>query len=306
MSIDCIRVATRQSKLALWQANFIKSELERVHDGLVVEIVGITTDGDRWLQSPLSEIGGKGLFIKELEAAMLAGEADIAVHSVKDLPAELPSEFVLPVLSYREDVRDVLVSKQGDLMNLPLGAVVGSSSLRRQAQLKAVRPDLNMRSIRGNVDTRLAKLEAGEFDAIVLAAAGLNRLGLQPEESYPLDKEVCLPAPGQGALGIECCEGSPVLALLRPLQDEAVARCVTAERGISAGLGADCSLPVAAYASLDEDNQIELLARIAREDGSQILHSAATGMDPAAVAQVCVASLISQGADQILTALRHT
>jgi hydroxymethylbilane synthase len=305
LSIDRIRIATRQSKLALWQANFIKSELERVHDGLVVEIVGITTKGDRWLQSPLSEIGGKGLFVKELESAMLAGEADIAVHSVKDLPAELPPEFVLPVLSYREDVRDVLVSDQGDLAGLPHGAVVGSSSLRRQAQLKAVRPDLNMRSIRGNVDTRLAKLKAGEFDAIVLAAAGLNRLGLQSERSHLLDTEVCLPAPGQGALGIECCEGSPAQTLLTPLQDEAVARCVIAERGISAGLGADCSLPIAAYACLDKNDQVELLARIANEDGSQILHSTAIGQDPDVVAQECVASLISQGAEQILTALRH-
>ena len=300
-----LRIATRQSKLALWQANFIRDELVKHHPGLTVELVGITTKGDRWLQAPLSEIGGKGLFIKELEAAMLAGQADIAVHSVKDLPAELPAGFELPVLAFREDVRDVLVSAHGDVQSLPAGARVGSSSLRRQAQLRALRPDLEMVPIRGNVDSRLAKLDAGEYDGIVLALAGLTRLQLDLSQTTPLPVEACLPAPGQGALGIECAIqlDAKIKDLLHPLMDTQVERCVLAERGISLGLGADCSLPVAAFAETEADGTLRLRARVAQPDGQRILHADETGTTPQEVSMAAVSALQAQGAEEILSTL---
>ena len=298
-----IRIATRESQLALWQANFIKSRLEEVHAGLEIELVGMTTKGDRWLSAPLSEIGGKGLFIKELEAAMLAGEADLAVHSMKDVPADLPARFTLPLIAFRDDVADVLVSPAGPLDRLPQGARVGSSSLRRQAQLLAHRPDLEMMPIRGNVNTRLAKLDAGEFDAIVLAAAGLNRLKFGRKDVHALDQDICLPAPGQGALGIECLEDSPAIELLTPLMDAQCAKCVTAERGISLGLGADCSLPVAAHATIGTDGTILLRARLASASGDRILRTEGQGTDPDAVARDAVEDLMHQGAAEILREL---
>jgi hydroxymethylbilane synthase len=306
-AIDKIRIATRESKLALWQAEFIRGELMRVHPGLEVDLIGMTTKGDRWLQAPLSELGGKGLFVKELEAAMLDGRADIAVHSVKDLPAELPAGFELPVLGYREEVNDVLVGPGLDpddpIGSLARNARVGSSSLRRQAQLLAKRGDLRMGSIRGNVGTRLSKLAAGEFDAIVLAAAGLNRLGLARDDCHRIDVADCLPAPGQGALGIECVASSPVIELLEPLVELETAACVIAERGVSLGLGADCSLPIGASARII-DGRIALDALIAAADGSRILRAKAQGDDPLAVARDVVAQLHARGAEQILESLR--
>ncbi|MEM7001227.1 MAG: hydroxymethylbilane synthase [Pseudomonadota bacterium] len=297
---ETLRIATRQSKLALWQANFVRDQLRAAHPGLVVELVGMTTEGDRWLSAPLSEIGGKGLFIKELEAALLAGDADIAVHSMKDLPAEIPVGFDLPVIAYRAPVEDVLISSAGGLAELPVGATVGSSSLRRKAQLLKQRGDLNVLPIRGNVDTRLSKMIAGEYDAIVLAVAGLQRLELEPAGMHVLDTDLCLPAPGQGALGIECLADSPVVGLLKPLADSAVARCVLAERAISAGFGADCSLPIAALAEPGADGALRLRARVGAEDGSRILHAQAVGPEPEAVAAVVLASLREQGADALL------
>ena len=300
-----IRIATRQSQLALWQANFIKSELERVHPDCVVELVGITTQGDKWLSAPLSEVGGKGLFIKELEAALLEDRADIAVHSVKDLPAEVPDGFDLPVIAYRAPVEDVLVSSQGTLAELKPGATVGSSSLRRQAQLLAQRPDLKVRSIRGNVDTRLGKLDEGEYDAIVLARAGLERLGIHQtrRDIHVLDVGTCLPAPGQGALGIECLADNKVLDKLAPLRDEVIAKCVTAERGVSKGLGADCSLPIAAMATMEND-LITLEARLASADGSTILRSRKAGEEPEALASAVVTELMDQGGADVLAMLK--
>jgi hydroxymethylbilane synthase len=193
-----LRIATRESPLALWQAEFIRDELLRHHPSLSVELIGMTTRGDQWLASPLSEVGGKGLFIKELEQAMLLDRADIAVHSMKDLPAVLPQEFILPVIAFRADQRDVLVGPLGGLDDLPEGAHVGSSSLRRQAQLLSYRPDLRMSSIRGNVGTRLSKLDSGEYDAIVLAAAGLQRLGLNRADVSPIPVEICFAGPWSG------------------------------------------------------------------------------------------------------------
>ena len=300
-----ITIATRESALALWQANFIRDRLIEAHPNLTVHLLGMTTQGDRWLNAPLKEIGGKGLFIKELEVAMLEGRADLAVHSVKDLPAHLPEGFSLPLIGYRDDVRDVLLGEPEGVAALPPNARVGSSSPRRQAQLLAMRPDLRVDSIRGNVQTRLSKLDGGEFDAIVLAQAGLSRLGLARSDAYPFSVAQCLPAPGQGALGIEIVTDSPVQALLETLIDKDVARGVEAERGISAGLGADCALPVAAHAELTANGEIHLRALVAQADGSRVLRAEGHGAEPGPLAQRLVEQLLSQGADSILANARH-
>ena len=299
---NLIRIATRQSKLALWQANFIRDQLLKAYESLEVELVGITTQGDRWLDSPLSEVGGKGLFVKELEAAMLEDKADIAVHSMKDVPAILPEGFELPVIAFRDAVEDVLISRSGSLDELPQNARVGSSSLRRQAQLLAIRPDLDVRPIRGNVDTRLQKLHDGDYDAIVLAQAGLNRLELSVDGTHILPVELSLPAPGQAALGIECHRDSPVRELLMVLVDADVERCVRAERAVSAGFGADCSLPIAAYARLDTDN-IRLEALIADASGERILKASGEGSDPELLGQEVVQQLYAAGAQSVLDSL---
>ena len=300
-----ITIATRESALALWQANFIRDRLIEAHPGLTVHLLGMTTQGDRWLNAPLKEIGGKGLFIKELEAAMMEGRADLAVHSVKDLPAQLPNGFSLPLIGYRADVRDVLLGHPHGLAALPQNAKVGSSSPRRQAQLLAMRPDLRIESIRGNVQTRLSKLDSGEFDAIVLAQAGLSRLAIERYDACPFSIAECLPAPGQGALGIEIITDSPVRALLDKLSDSRVSRCVEAERGISAVLGADCALPVAAHGLLDANGDIHLRALVAEVDGSRIIRAEAKGGEPAQVAQEAVEQLLAQGANVILANARH-
>lgn len=300
-----ITIATRESALALWQANFIRDRLIEAHPNLTVHLLGMTTQGDRWLNTPLKEIGGKGLFIKELEVAMLEGRADLAVHSVKDLPAHLPEGFSLPLIGYRDDVRDVLLGEPEGVAALPPNARVGSSSPRRQAQLLAMRPDLRVDSIRGNVQTRLSKLDGGEFDAIVLAQAGLSRLGLARSDAYPFSVAQCLPAPGQGALGIEIVTNSPVQALLETLIDKDVARCVEAERGISTGLGADCALPVAAHAGLTTNGEIHLRALVAQADGARVLRAEGHGAEPGPLAQRLVEQLLSQGADSILANARH-
>ena len=301
-----LRIATRESPLALWQAEFIRDEIRRHHSSLRVELIGMTTKGDEWLSAPLSEMGGKGLFIKELEHAILEDRADIAVHSVKDLPAELPANFVLPVMAYRADNRDVLVSPHGGLDDLPLAARVGSSSVRRQAQLLSYRPDLSMAPIRGNVGSRLSKLDNGDYDAIVLAAAGIERLGLSRSDVYPIATETCLPAPGQGALAVECVVNSPALEFLQPLIDPDLERCIRAERGVSAGLGADCALPVAAMAVLTESAEISLSALVADATGQRILKAQALADDPAAVSKDVVTQLYAAGAQELLDSVRRT
>lgn len=300
-----ITIATRESALALWQANFIRDRLIEAHPGLTVHLLGMTTQGDRWLNAPLKEIGGKGLFIKELEVAMMEGHADLAVHSVKDLPAQLPEGFSLPLIGYRDDVRDVLLGHPQGLAALPQNAKVGSSSPRRQAQLLAMRPDLRIESIRGNVQTRLSKLDSGEFDAIVLAQAGLSRLAIERYDACPLAVAECLPAPGQGALGIEIITDSPVRALLEKLSDSKVSRCVEAERGISAGLGADCALPVAAHGVLEANGDIHLRALVAEADGSRIIRAEAKGGEPGQLAKEVVEQLLSHGAAGILANARR-
>ena len=302
--LDRLIIATRESPLALWQANFVKAELEARHDGLLVELLGMRTQGDRWLQSPLSEVGGKGLFIKELEQALLDGRAHLAVHSMKDVPAALEAPFALPVIGFRDDVRDALVTRDGrGLADLPAGSRIGSASLRRQSQLRARRPDLQVAPIRGNVGTRLGKLEAGEFDALVLASAGLKRLELAHRVAEYLETEDSLPAAGQGALGIEClADADDVRTLIDPLNDPEVSVCVSAEREVSAGLGADCSAPLGAHAVLD-GGTLQLRALLASPDGSRLLRAAATGGDPRAVGGEVVASLREQGAVALLQSL---
>jgi len=299
-------IATRESPLALWQAEFVKAALESAHPGLEVALLGMRTAGDRWLSSPLSEVGGKGLFIKELEQALLEGRADLAVHSMKDVPAHLAAEFALPVIAFRDDVRDALVSSSGaTLAELPQGARIGSASLRRQSQLLARRPDLQVAPVRGNVGTRLGKLEAGEFDALVLASAGLLRLGLQGRITEHLNVVDSVPAAGQGALGIECLAGAAdVRSLIEVLNDERVSRCVRAERAVSAGLGADCSAPLGAHAVLAGE-RIELAAVLGSVDGRRMLRAWAVGGDPVDVGAEVVESLKAQGAMSILDQLRH-
>lgn len=299
-----LRIATRKSALALWQAQHIKDALESAHPGVEVVLVGLTTSGDRWLSAPLSEVGGKGLFVKELEQAMLDGTADFAVHSMKDVPVALPDPFVLGAIGYRADVRDVLVGRTGaTLAALPKSARVGSASLRRAAQLKHLRGDLRVEAIRGNVGTRLAKLDAGEYDALVLASAGLDRLGLAGRVTEYLDIEVSLPAAGQGAIGIEClADRADLISLLQPLNDPEVAQCVTAERAVSRGLNADCSLPVAAYAECGEGG-VFVRARVGSPDGVTLLHAEATASDPEDAGAQAAEALRARGATELLESL---
>ncbi len=300
-------IATRQSRLALWQAEHIAARLRARHAGLAVELLPMTTRGDELLDRRLDEVGGKGLFVKELEVAMAAGRADLAVHSMKDMPAELPPGFALAAITAREDPRDAFVSRRyAALGDMPPGASVGTSSLRRSAQLMERHPRLLVRVLRGNVDTRLAKLDRGEYDAIVLAAAGLTRLGLQERIRARLSADESLPAPGQGALGIECVAArEDVRALLAPLADPASALCVRAERAVSRALGGSCTLPLAAYAQFSED-RLSLRALVASEDGTRVLRASAQGSDPEAVGAAAAERLLAQGAGEVLRTVRST
>jgi len=254
MTPTTLRIATRKSALALWQAEHVAAELRMVHPGLLVDLVPLSTRGDEILDKPLATIGGKGLFLKELEVAMLEGRADLAVHSLKDVPAELEPGFTLPAILPRADAADAFVSNDyADLAALPLGARVGTSSLRRQAQLRAVRPDLTLLDLRGNVGTRLSKLDAGHYDAILLACAGLERLGLASRIRSRLAAPDWLPAPGQAAIAIEARSDRPeVLTLLRALDDAQTRLAVTAERAMNQALGGSCTVPVGAWCTVTE------------------------------------------------------
>jgi hydroxymethylbilane synthase len=302
MAADTIFIATRESRLALWQAEHVRGLL-RERFGLAVELLGMTTRGDRILDRSLAKVGGKGLFVKELENAMSEGRADLAVHSMKDVPADLPPGFVLAAITAREDPRDALVSsKYKSLGEMPKGATVGTSSLRRQAQIVERHPGLEVRLLRGNVDTRLAKLDRGEYDAIVLAAAGLTRLGLEARITVRLEAEAMLPAPGQGALGIECLAGrAEVVALIAPLADAASAACVRAERTVSRVLGGSCTLPLAAYAQM-AGTRLRLRALVASSDGKRVIRSELEGdvAEPEALGNQVAQDLRRQGADAIL------
>lgn len=299
-----ITIATRESRLALWQANFVKSELERAHPHLVVELLGMTTRGDQILDQSLSKIGGKGLFVKELEAAIVDGRADLAVHSLKDVPMVLPDGFALACVMAREDARDAFVSNQyHDLSDLPAGAVVGTSSLRRAAQISHRFPHLTIASLRGNLDTRLRKLDEGQYAAIILAAAGVKRLGLSERIKSLLDLNDALPAAGQGALGIEIASNNEALAqLLLPLQDVATTQCTAAERLVSRALGGSCQMPLAAHAVMN-DGVMTLRASLSMPDGTRVLLAQAQGQSPELLAEQVVNDLYTQGAQSILDAL---
>ncbi|MDE0480759.1 MAG: hydroxymethylbilane synthase [Gammaproteobacteria bacterium] len=307
MSRTVLRIASRNSPLAMWQANHVKSALQRSHPGLEVEILGFTTTGDRMLHSPLARLGGKGLFVKELERAMLDGEADIAVHSMKDVPTQFPEGLKLAVTCERGDPSDALVSNDyGSLADLPQEAVVGTSSLRRQCQLKCLRPDLRLADLRGNVGTRLGKLDEGQYDAIILASAGLMRLKLEQRIRARLDITDCLPAAGQGAIGVECRAGDETTCdLLACLHHEETAARVAAEREVTLALDGGCELPIAAHARLDEGN-LHLQALVGRADGSEIVRSERSGLaaNPRELGREVAAELLECGADRIIAALR--
>ena len=304
-----LRIATRESLLALWQAEYIKARLEACHPGLQVELLGMTTRGDQLLDSPLSKIGGKALFVKELEQALLDGRADIAVHSMKDVPMEFPEGLGLAIICEREDPRDAFVSNHyADVDALPQGARVGTSSLRRECQLRARRPDLQISSLRGNVQTRLRKLDDGEFDAIILASAGLIRLELQQRIASYMNVEDSLPACGQGAVGVETrLEDNWVRELLAPLHDADSAAKVMAERAMNTRLQGGCQVPIAGYAITDDsrDDHLWLRALVGEPDGSRVLRAelSAPAADPEALGVAVAEALLAQGAGDILAAV---
>ena len=309
MSARSLRIATRKSPLALWQAEEVARRLGSVHTGLCCELVLLTTQGDRVLDTPLAHIGGKALFVKELENALLAGNADIAVHSMKDVPVELPAGLHVPVMLAREDARDALVSKRYKRLDkLPKGARVGTSSLRRRCQLKALRPDLEVLDLRGNVNTRLKRLDAGDFDALILAAAGLLRLGLVERIRCLLAPEEMLPAIGQGAIGIECRRGdTAVETLLKPIDDDATQHMLAAERALNARLGGSCQIPIAAHAEL-ENGELFLRALVGDPDGTRILRAQARASvaDAESLGIGVAELLLDAGADEILAPLGLT
>jgi len=298
-----LRIATRKSPLAMWQAEHVAKLLRQAHPGLQVELIGMSTQGDKILDTPLAKIGGKGLFVKELEQGMLEGRADIAVHSMKDVPVELPEGLHLAVIMEREDPRDAFVSNRySRLEELPQGSVVGTSSLRRQCQLADRRPDLKIAPLRGNVNTRLRKLDEGEFDAIILATAGLKRLGFQKRITSYIETGDSLPAIGQGAIGIECrADDERVNALIQPLHDPETACCVLAERAMNHRLMGGCQVPIAGFAVLNHD-KLFMRGLVGEPDGSRIMRAEISGPSSEAEALgIAVAEdLLGQGADQVL------
>lgn len=306
MPIKTLRIATRKSPLALWQAEDVAERLRRHHPKLQIELIKMSTSGDKVLDSPLAKIGGKGLFVKELEQGMLDGSADIAVHSMKDVPVELPEGLHLTTILKREDPRDAFVSKNfASLEQLPSNARIGTCSLRRQAQIKERFPTVNILDLRGNVNSRLQKLENDEFDAIILAAAGLIRLGFSDQITGFIDAEQSLPAIGQGAVGIECRQNdSAIEALLAPLHDTDTALRVRAERALNQRLHGGCQAPIAGYALLDQ-GQIHLRGMVGQADGSHIIRTEKTGSshDPEALGRAVAEDLLAQGADKILAEL---
>ena len=306
MSEDILRIATRKSPLALWQAHYVSNMLQHHHPELKIELVTMVTQGDKILDTPLAKVGGKGLFVKELEVGMLEGRADIAVHSMKDVPVEFPEGLHLAAICEREDPRDAFVSNNfKSLEELPQGARLGTSSLRRQSQIAALRPDLKIIDLRGNVNTRLKKLDDGEYDAIILAAAGLKRLEFEDRITQFIDTDVCLPAIGQGAVGIECrSDDARVHNLIAPLNDNKTQIRVTAERAMNERLQGGCQVPIAGYAEI-EKGLIMLRGLVGQVDGKKIIRGDIAGpIDSAAELGVVLAEdLLSRGADKILNEL---
>jgi hydroxymethylbilane synthase len=302
-------IASRESALAMWQAEYIRDQLQNIHRGLKVSILGMSTQGDQILDVTLSKIGGKGLFVKELEQALQEGRADLAVHSMKDVPMMLPEGFSLPVIGEREDPRDAFLSnKYTYLSELPPAAVIGTSSLRRESQLRARYPHLTIQPLRGNVGTRLRKLDESRYDAIILAAAGLIRLGLQHRITAYLSAEQSIPAVGQGALGIEILSGrDDLLTLLAPLNHPDTAACVRAERQVSRRLGGSCQVPLGAH-GIHKLGQLHLTGFVASPDGQEFVHDQVQGdaSHPEALGDALSERLLALGAGTILSALGGT
>jgi hydroxymethylbilane synthase len=300
-------VGSRGSALALWQTEHVIAALKALHPGLEAEVVIIKTQGDKILDVPLARIGDRGLFVKEIEEALHAKTIDLAVHSLKDLPTEQPEGLAIAAVSAREDARDCLVSpKHAGLAALPDGAVVGTSSLRRKAQLAALNPSWTFKDVRGNLQTRLAKLDAGEYDALVLASAGLARLGLGDRIAERIETARCLPAVGQGALAVESrADDAEVLALLKPFEDPATRACVMAERALLRELEGGCQVPIGAHAVLKGET-LALQALVAALDGSRVLRATVEGPvgEPEALGRRAAAELLAQGTDEILAAIR--
>jgi hydroxymethylbilane synthase len=306
---NSLRIATRQSRLALWQAEHVAGRLRDAHPGLTVTLVPMTTQGDRILDRALAEVGGKGLFIKELELAIAEGRADIAVHSMKDVPSDLPAGMTLAAMLPRADPRDAFVSlRHTSFASLPNGARVGTSSLRRQSQLKHARPDLELVALRGNVDTRLRKLEEGQYDAIILAAAGLIRLGLERRITHYFEPEQSAPAVGQGIVGIECrADDERSIELARALNDAVAWQCCAAERAFAQRLQGSCQSPIAGYAEI-RGEQLQLRGVVGSPDGRELYRGSNSGsIADAAVLGVALAErLLAAGAQQLLDELRQS
>lgn len=302
-SVNKIRIATRQSALALWQTHHVREQLRKHYPNLIVEIVGITTTGDRVLDRPLAEVGGKALFVKELESALLNNTADIAVHSIKDVPAQLDDVFQIPAILEREDPRDVLLSvKYPDVMSLPDNARLGTSSFRRKAQIMALRPDLNILNLRGNVGSRIKKLLSDEYDAIILAYAGLKRLHLTQYIRQVLPVAWFLPAAGQGAIGVEClADNAEIISLLRVLNHLPTAQCVIAERSMNQFLQGDCYSPIGSYAQI-RDEQLHLQGLVASPRGEHVLRTSQHGAieQAAVIGEAAAIDLLKQGAKALL------
>lgn len=300
-----IRIATRKSALALWQAEYVRDLLLQAHRDISVELVPMVTKGDQILDSPLSKVGGKGLFIKELEVAMMEGRADIAVHSMKDVPMMFPEGFDIFAICQREDPSDAFVSNSFmSLEALPQGAIVGTSSLRRQCQLKHARPDLKVKDLRGNVNTRLQKLDDGQYDAIILASAGLIRLGMAERIRQPIAFELSLPAVGQGAVGIECrTDNLSLIELLSALNHPTTETLVKAERAMNNRLEGGCQVPIAGHAQF-QDEQIVLKGLVGSAGGETILSAVASGSDPVSLGNLVAEDLLRQGAGELLAALK--
>ena len=301
-----LKIATRQSPLALWQAEHIRARLEAMHADLTVELVTFVTQGDKILDTPLAKIGGKGLFVKELEAALMDGRADLAVHSMKDVPMALPEGLSLAVICEREDPLDAFVSNHyASFADLPQGAKVGTSSLRRKCQILKARPDLEIIDLRGNVGTRLSKLDDGQYDAIILASAGLKRLGLAERIRHTIQPAVSLPAVGQGALGLECrSQDQAVLDLILPLMHAETNMCVRAERAFNAYLEGGCQVPIAGYATL-QNGQLQIEGRVGSVDGKTILKAVQYGVPEQAemLGEELAKALLAQGAGELIKAL---
>lgn len=299
-------IASRESPLAMWQALHIQSRLQALYPETTVEILGMTTTGDQILDAPLAKVGGKGLFVKELEMALADGRADLAVHSMKDVPMNLPEGFMMAATGEREDPRDAFVSNNyATLEDLPAGSIVGTSSLRRQSQLQARLPHLKIESLRGNLQTRLRKLDEGQYAAIILAAAGLIRLGLEARIRSAISPELSIPAVGQGALGIEICSNrQDLLSVLAPLNHADTQVCVEAERGMSRALAGSCTVPLGAHAVCEADN-IRITGFVASVDGKQMLVETVSGSrnHAEALGQTLAAQLRAKGADEILALL---